>query len=547
MDRNLEGLTGVEFDLAVIGGGVNGAATAREAALRGLKVALVEARDFASGTSSRSSKLIHGGLRYLAQHEFRLVREARRERRLLFRLAPHLVQTLPFLMPVYQGDPYSPLKIRAGLSLYDWLGNLGREDRHRFYSPSETLRRVPALKGEKLRGGAVYHDSLTDDARLTLEYVLDAAAHGAVVANYAEIHGFSLAGGNAKVKSAAVRDHLTGRNYEVAARLWVNAAGPWVDRVRELIPRHDGSRSIRTTKGVHLIVPSVSGQFALFGAIPWDGRIFLLMPWHGCSLLGTTDTDYEGAPEGAEPDEADVEYLLLAVNRILRAPLARQSVTASFAGLRALAPETGKAPSANTREYRFHRDPWAANVITVCGGKLTTARALAEKLVDLVCAELGIVGPEAGLSAATPLPGGRMAPGAGFAGFVTTACEEAVREFNIPLGTAERVVRTYGSRWRKALEPVPGDRSFAQPLPGTPDLLASEVIFSIREEMAVRVEDFLVRRSGLNWAVCAFPQATAAIAEVFGREFGWSAEKRQAAALQSECVIHKCQKVAADS
>ncbi len=180
MKRDIEGLSKTAFDLGVIGGGVNGAATARDAALRGLKVALVEARDFASGTSSRSSKLIHGGLRYLEQLDFKLVHEARRERRLLLKLAPHLAWPVPFLLPIYKGDPYSPLKIRVGLSIYDLLGNLGRGDRHRMLSAQEALRAIPALRREGLRAAALYHDSETDDARLTLEYVLDAAEHGAV-------------------------------------------------------------------------------------------------------------------------------------------------------------------------------------------------------------------------------------------------------------------------------------------------------------------------------------------------------------------------------
>src|SRR5487761_329194 len=547
MKRNLEALGGAEFDLAVIGGGVNGAATAREAALRGLKVALIEARDFASGTSSRSSNLIHGGLRYLAQREFRLVREARRERRLLASLAPHLVRSLPFLLPIYHGGPYSPLKIRAGLILYDWLGNLGIDDRHHFYGPVEALRRVPALKAGKLRSGAVYYDSLTDDARLTFEYALDAAEHGAVVANYAEIRSFFFANRTARIEQAEVRDRLTGKSCNVAARLWVNAAGPWVDRVRALVAGYDGSRTIRTTKGVHLILPCVSERYALFGEIPLDGRIFLMMPWHGHSLLGTTDTEYDGPPEAVEPAEGDIGYLLQALNRILRKPVERESVLGSFAGLRALVAEAGKNPSDNTREYVFHRVLWAENLITVCGGKLTTARSLAENLVDLVVTELpaGTVGPEAcsSLSSATPLPGGRTHGRANFESFVGAARDEAVHEFGVPPETAERIARTYGSRWRRALDPVREQHSLAEPLPGTAGVLASEVIFSIREEMAMTVEDFLLRRSGLSWLSCAYPRAAAAaVSKIFGKEFGWSTEERQAALCQYEHALYNCQK-----
>ncbi|MBZ5566001.1 MAG: glycerol-3-phosphate dehydrogenase/oxidase, partial [Acidobacteriia bacterium] len=321
MQRDLEALAKQTFDLVVIGGGINGAAIAREAALRGLKVALVEARDFASGTSSRSSKLIHGGLRYLEQFDFQLVRESRTERRLLLRAAPHLARPLPFALPIYRGDPYSPLKVRLGLTLYDLLGNLGRADRHRMLSASEALRLLPLLRSEGLRGAAIYHDSETDDARLTLENILDAAEHGAVVANYAEIRALALQGGGRTVISAEAEDRLTGQHYEISARLWVNATGPWVDHLRALLPGYDGSKTVRLTKGTHLILPKLAPHHAVFAAIREDDRIFVLAPWYEQSLLGTTDTDFDGDPATVQPSSADVEYLLRAVNRVLREPM----------------------------------------------------------------------------------------------------------------------------------------------------------------------------------------------------------------------------------
>ncbi|MGH9401990.1 MAG: glycerol-3-phosphate dehydrogenase [Terriglobia bacterium] len=546
MKRNLDTLSSTKFDLAVIGGGVNGAATAREAALRGLKVALVDAGDFAGGTSSRSSKLIHGGLRYLAHGEFKLVREARLERRLMTRLAPHLVASIPFLLPIYRGDPYSPLKMRAGLSLYDWLGNLGPKDRHRFSTPAETLRRVPQLRAEGLRAGAVYHDSLTDDARLTFENALDAAEHGAVAVNYAEVRNFS-ADASGMLASAEVIDRLTGRKHELAARFWINATGPWVDQVRALLPRHDGSKTVRMTKGTHVILPCVSGCTALFAAILPGERIFLMMPWHGYSLLGTTDTEYEGDPTAVRPEGAEVEYLINALNRVLRKPVKTESVIGGYAGLRALVVERGKNPSANTREYRFHRDPWAKNLISICGGKLTTARALAEKLVDVAVSELPGLPAEAGSSPSrhTPFPGGHVA--GSFEAFVNSARTEAVREFGIALQTAERLIRTYGSRLPKVLEPARERRYLAEPLPGTPGFLAAEVLFSIREEMAVNLDDFLLRRSGLSWMMSAYPGAENAVADIFARELSWSAEERQAAIDRYESSIWPAAKLMARS
>jgi glycerol-3-phosphate dehydrogenase len=548
MKRNPEALSERRFDLVIIGGGINGSAIAREASLRGLKTALIDARDFASGTSSRSSKLIHGGLRYLAQGEIKLVREARRERKLLMKLAPHLARPLPFLLPIYRSDPYSPLKIRLGLSIYDWLGNLGRNDRHRFYNPPETLRRIPSLRPEGLRAGAVYHDSLTDDARLSFENILDAAEHGAVVVNYAEVRNFSKNPGDDCLASAEVVDRLAGKKYEISGRFWVNAAGPWVDQVRMLLPGYDGGKTIRMTKGTHVILPCISERYALFAAILPGERIFLMMPWHGHSLLGTTDTEYEGDPEAVQPEPAEVEYLLSALNRVLREPVRAESVLGAYTGLRALVIEGGRrSPSANTREYRFHRDPWIRNLISVCGGKLTTARALAEKLVDVVRAELPSSRDEGDPSPSRdlPLPGGHIRKP--FEEFVKSSCEEAVGKFGVPPRAAERIVRTYGSRWQQVLEPIRGQKALAEALPGAPQVLAAEVQFSIRAEMALTPEDFLLRRSGLSWMMCAYPETASAVVDLFAHENGWGAEERRAALNQFERSIHRSTRLAAQA
>ncbi|MGA3324689.1 MAG: glycerol-3-phosphate dehydrogenase [Terriglobia bacterium] len=535
MQRDLSALAGRTYDLAIIGGGINGAATAREAALRGLKVALVDARDFSAGTSSRSSKLIHGGLRYLEQFSFKLVHESRTERRTLLALAPHLACPLPFVLPIYRGDPYYPLKIRVGLSIYDLLGNLGRADRHRMLSREEALRLIPALRSEDLRAAAVYYDSETDDARLTLEMILAAAERGAAVANYAEIRALQTSAPGKEIASAEVEDRLTGRRYELAARFWVNAAGPWVDRVRALLPGFDGAKTIRLTKGTHLILPGVDPDHALFAAIRPGDRIFLMLPWHGHALLGTTDTDFDGDPANVQPDRADVDYLLAAVNRVLRQPLTAHDVLGSFAGLRALAIEPGRSPSANTREYRFHEESGARNFISICGGKLTTARALGEKLVDRIAAQLGVATTSAQASRTTPLPGGNTGP---FEDFVSKATDEAGKDYGVPAPIAERIARTYGSRWQQVLGPIRESPALAQPLAGNPPLLTAEVHFAIRHEMAVNVEDFLVRRSGLNWlAACSMREAAPAVAEIFARELSWGPERRQAslAAFASCC------------
>lgn len=543
MNRKLEAFAAEIFDLVIIGGGINGASTAREAALRGMKVALVDADDFAGATSSRSSKLIHGGLRYLDQFEFRLVHEARRERRLLRQLAPHLAWPVPFLLPIYQGDPYSPLKIRLGLSIYDLLGNLGSADRHQTLSKEELLRRVPLLKTDGLRAGALYHDSLTDDARLTIENLVDADAHGATIANYAKICGFNMEAGKADarpvVTTAELEDRRTGKKFEVSSRYWVNATGPWVDDVRSLLPGYDGSKTVRLTKGTHIVIPPVAGDFAMFAAILPGKRIFVMMPWHKHGLLGTTDTDYEGDPGEVRPDRDDVKYLLGAVNRVLSKPLHTSDVIGAYAGLRALAIQPGASPSENTREYRFHQDPWAANLITVCGGKLTTSRSLGEKLVDQVVASLPGSSPGEWAdhpTRKTPLPGGHTD---NFEHYFNDAAADAVRLFDIPKAAAERIVRTYGTRWQQVLEPIRAERSLASLLSGSEDCLGAEVAFAIENEMARNLDDFLLRRSGLNWyAAHALRAALPQVAEIFGERLGWDAARREAAIAEYEKSGH---------
>jgi glycerol-3-phosphate dehydrogenase len=525
VQRDLSAFAGRMFDLAIIGGGINGAATAREAALRGLKVALVDAGDFAGGTSSRSSKLIHGGLRYLEQFDFKLVHESRAERRTLLALAPHLARPLPFVLPIYRGDPYYPLKIRIGLSIYDLLGNLGNEDRHRMLKPSEALRLIPALQSQDLRAAAIYYDSETDDARLTLEMILAAAERGAAVANYAEVLALHAVPDGQDIVAAEVEDRPSGQRFEVRARYWVNATGPWVDHVRALLPGFDGSKTIRLTKGTHVILPALSPDHALFAAIRPGERIFLMLPWHGYALLGTTDTDYDGDPASVQPDQQDINYLLAALNRILHQPFEMSEVLGCFAGLRALAIEPGRSPSENTREYRFHEERGIRNLTSICGGKLTTARALGENLVSRIQTHLRIATSLVQVGRNTLLPGGNTGP---LEDFVRGAIGAAEKKFGIPAIVAERIIRTYGSRWGEVLEPIRKSPELAQSLPGTPALLAAEVVFSIRHEMAREVSDFLLRRSGLNWlAASLLQEAAPEVASIFAQEFGWSNERRE--------------------
>ena len=334
-ERSLARLEREEFDLGVIGGGINGAAIARDAAMRGLRVALVERGDFAGGTSSRSSKLIHGGFRYLPQGELRLVYSALRERELLRRrTAPHLVHPVRFLFPLYKGRGYGRFTLAAGLWLYDLFARVPRAERRETLSAARVREMEPALARHGLRGGATYYDAWGDDARLTLENALDASLHGAAVANRTAAEGFSRSSG--RLRAAALRDCLAGRTFELRARVFVNAAGPWVDEVRRLddpaVPP-----CVRLTKGVHLVLPRtalpVSDWMALSDAA---ARIVFVMPHERYVVVGTTDTDYHADAGAVAADEGDLEYLLGVLGESLPGmKLTREDVASSFAGLRA--------------------------------------------------------------------------------------------------------------------------------------------------------------------------------------------------------------------
>ena len=349
-EKSLARFRDEEFDLAVIGAGINGAAVARDASMRGLKVALIDRGDFAGATSSRSSKLIHGGFRYLPQGQFKLVYEALREReRLRHRTAPHLVHPIQFLFPVYRKRGFNRFTMAMGLTLYDLFARMPFKEWHSSLNASEVRETEPALSREGLTGGAMYFDAWADDARVTFENVLDADLHGAAVANYAAVENFNMTEG--KITSASVRDLLGGGVCEVRARKFLNAAGPWVDDIR----RMDDPASkpcVRLTKGVHLVfartVLPVRESLVLADE---RGRIVFVMPHDRYVLVGTTDTDFTGDPASVRTEITDVEYLLAVLAESLPGiKLTNADVATSFAGLRALIREDNEAPSSVPRE-----------------------------------------------------------------------------------------------------------------------------------------------------------------------------------------------------
>ena len=515
-ERSLRRLEREEFDLGVIGGGINGAAIARDAAMRGLRVALVERGDFAGGTSSRSSKLIHGGFRYLPQGQLRLVYSALRERELLRRrTAPHLVHPVRFLFPFYKGRGYGRFTMAAGLWLYDLFARVPRAERREILSAARVREMEPALARHGLRGGATYFDAWGDDARLTLENALDAALHGAAVANCTAAEGFSKVSG--RLRAAALRDRLAGRSFELRARVFVNAAGPWVDEVRRL---DDPAvrPCVRLTKGVHMVLARtalpVSDWMVLSDAA---ARIVFVMPHERYVVVGTTDTDYNADAGAVAADEADLKYLLGVLGESLPGmKLTREDIASSFAGLRALVldGEGSRSPSAVSREEVILES--ASGMLTVAGGKLTTHREIAEKLVTRVARELNP--PTSGCATdVTPLPGARLSAAPG-------ADSEALDA--LPRTTRETLAARYGTRAVLPARLAAADRALATPVASGCPVVGAEVIHAVRNEMALTLADFMVRRIGAVWRWPTEAEAAApAVARLMAAELRWDQQR----------------------
>ncbi|MBA3854727.1 MAG: glycerol-3-phosphate dehydrogenase [Gemmatimonas sp.] len=389
--ERLLALAGDRFDLAVIGGGITGAGVARDAARRGLRVALIEAEDFAAGTSSRSSRLVHGGVRYLEHGYLHLVWESSRERRRLLQHAPHLVRPLQFTWPVYRGARVKRWQLAAALTMYDALAMFRNVGRHRRLTATAVLTQEPLLARDGLLGGATYWDAATDDSRLTLANVLDAAAHGAVVVNHAAVRRLTFGSGNGPVDGVEIQDLLGGATLRVRARLVVSCAGPWTDEITRLEDPNAGP-AVRGTKGVHIAVPAtrVGNVSAVTMTSPDDGRVMFTLPASGgMTIIGTTDTPTTEHPANVRASRGDVRYLLSACNHFFPdAQLTEEDVVSAWAGIRPLV-ATGNAgdPSSASREHATQLS--RRGVLVATGGKLTTYRAQAQQIVDAAVQRLG--------------------------------------------------------------------------------------------------------------------------------------------------------------
>lgn len=509
-------LEAVEFDLLVVGAGINGAAIARDAAMRGLRVLLVDKDDVGAGTTSWSTRLIHGGLRYLEHFAVPLVRESLHERKVLLDTAPHLVHPLHFLIPVYEAGSRSARMIRLGMVAYEVLSFDKRVDHHRMLSARETLQRVPGLDPEGLRGGALYYDAqAVYPERLALENALSAREHGAFVLTHTKVEGFRVSGESAQ--AAHLRDMRSGRRSTARAAVMINAAGPWADDVLHGLPG-EHERVIGGTKGSHLVVGSFPGapSTALYTEAT-DNRPYFIVPWAGNYLIGTTDERFEGDPDDVAATDEEIDYLIASTNEVVPAAgLDRDSVLWTYAGVRPLPYEPNVPESKVTRKHVFRRDDTVRNFISVVGGKLTTHRALAEQGVDLVFDTLRRRAPRC-RTAHERLPGGRAGDWPRFA--------DGFREASgVPAEVAEHLLDVYGVRAAEVLAHAGDDEWLHTQLPGT-TTLAAEVPFAVRNELATTLSDIYLRRTMLGVRGDLGLGTLESVTRLARARLGWSEER----------------------
>ena len=496
--------------------------------MRGIRTVLVEQYDLAWGTSSRSSRLIHGGLRYLEQGHFHLVFEASRERRTLLRIAPHLVHPTEFIFPVHKRGRLFLGRLTIGMWLYDLLALFRNVRWHRMLGKRGVLKAEPLLRARDLAGGARYYDAQCDDARLTLATARSAMAHGALVANWMKVEQLEIV--DSRVRGARVRDQLTGEQGLLRAMTVVNATGPWCDRIRRLEYPH-AEPLLRPTKGAHVAVPRerIGNHHAVTITSPIDGRVMFVLPWGDLSIIGTTDTDTTESPDSVRADNDDILYLLRSANAFYpNARLTEDDVVATWAGLRALvAEETGKELSASavSREHRILQGP--SGMWTIAGGKLTTNRSMAEEMVNDVVKELRKFGRtgfghcETGIQ---PLPGGEARDLESF--------RRSGLELGLASATVEHLLRHYGTETAGVYNLCREDRGLAALLHPDHPALRAEVVHVTRRELAQRVEDILVRRIHVYYETRDHGVSVAPdVATLMGGQLGWSREtmEREAA------------------
>jgi glycerol-3-phosphate dehydrogenase len=507
-----------QFDLLIIGGGITGAGIALDASSRGLKTALVEKNDFASGTSSRSTKLIHGGLRYLKQLEFGLVKEVGSERAIVHKLAPHLVVPEKMLLPLSEKRGLGYWLTSIGLMIYDWLAGVRPKDKRRMLTKQQTLRYEPLLRTDDINGGAIYAEYRTDDARLTIEIVKSSVAKGTVALNYINVVDFVYT--NEQLSGVVVLDMLTHKNFTIKATAIVNAAGPWVDQLRDINHSKTG-KHLHLTKGVHIVLPSekLAVQQAIYFDVE-DGRMIFAIPRGRTTYVGTTDTDYKGSIENVTTDKNDALYLINAVNaRFPAVHLQLSDIESSWAGLRPLIYEEGKSASALSRKDEIFES--ASGLISIAGGKLTGYRKMAERVVNLV-----IKKHFASRQLKKCFTDKIKLTNSGFRNIKAVKVYQSyiakqIQNLGLNDFFASYLVHNYGRQADEILALVRKQNEKDADI----SLALAELDFSIHKEMVVTPMDFFLRRTGmLYFHINRMEKLKLIILKAFKAYHGWTEE-----------------------
>ncbi len=505
-----------EYDLIIIGGGINGVAIARDAALRGLTVLLLEKSDFGSGASSKTSKLAHGGLRYLEQFNFSLVYEALHERERLIQNAPHLVKPLPFIFPLYATDSRSALKIRLGIWMYNQLSGGKKYEKKSYLSKEEVLQFVPQIKAEGLKGAGYYYDAQMQDSRLVIENMLSAEKSGAILHNHMEVTGLIKESG--KVRGIKFKDLEQGTEGKIRAQVVVHTTGAWSNKILfedDRRPRF----TVQPSKGIHIVVSDIGLKHALILSDPQHSiRVFFVIPWFGKTLIGTTDTEYTGDPDTVHVDQADVDCLLKAFNTYFPGhPLSSGNIISTFAGLRPLYQHGRKQASAASREHEIYTSD--SGLITLLGGKFTTYRKIAEEVVNQVVKQwTGKKKFKRSMTAILPLYGGHP-----------SLQDRPLHEWNSILLRYElnqlqiqHLVRGYGSACFSVLDTLAETPQGNQPLCHLHPHLVGELIYSAKVEKTKHLKDWFYRRTTIAWSECGGRQCAEKSARILGFYLTWT-------------------------
>jgi glycerol-3-phosphate dehydrogenase len=507
------------FDLAIIGGGINGAAIARDAALRGLSVILLEKDDFATGTTSWSTRLIHGGLRYLEHFEFELVHESLVERGRLLGNAPHLVAPLPLVLPVFRRSKHSPAKLRVGMRLYDLFSRGDPMPKHRWFSRKQTGERWPELTMEGLLGAFRYFDAqATFPERLVIEQIVSAVSFGAVALNYARVTSIDTSG--SVVTGLTFLDEVSGLRHSVLADAVVNVSGPWVDDVLASLgppPKQE----VGGTKGSHIFVPMTGSEptDALYAEAVSDGRPFFIVPWNGLIMIGTTDLPFSGDLDDVTASAEEIDYLLAEARRLL--PLSsgftRENVLFTYSGVRPLPAVSASSTGGITRRhFLIDHAPQRDGLYSVVGGKLTTHRELAEDVVDKVARDIDKRSPCR--TRDLPFP---YSPGTG----MEDLRQELIGSYGLNSALVERLTSIYGTRSREITALAASDPALAQPLAEGASAIGAEFLWSVENEMALGLSDAVIRRNMSAWNADLGRTVAEGAARIGQSHLGWGKDR----------------------